>query len=360
MVSAVVLMTACTTDVKVADDVGIDGDGGGSTGGSTGVGDTGGGPTGSGEGPSDGSSEGPSDGSGEGTDTGGGIKLDVGGDGTSGEPEPVGCIGGNDLIWVLVLNDDKDRRPELHRFDPEDPGFEWRANLECLPVKSVGDNPLSLAVGRDGRALLALRTFEGIDQGPKLYDFDLFADDPCATLEITPWTPPSSGNSLSYMALDPEVPEDETLFVHSNIAQAFGEIRFDLPILTVDYLGESPYPYMTLTGTADGRIFAIGGEQSWLEGDLVELEPATGGLLEVFMPTDSGAHPAFYGGDLLLFELNQQAVGWAPRVLRFDLDDDDGSGEQELTEIYGEADDPPNLWIRGVASPTCIPATPEG
>ncbi len=353
---ALACLSACAVDVRVADDTG------GASGGSTGIldGTTGGaaqsssGPVGS-SGAALGSSE---DSSGS---AGGDIKLDVGAADSDGVPQPVGCIGGNDLIWVLVLNQDEGRQPELHRFDPQNPGFEFVADMDCLDLKSVGDNPLSMGVSRSGQALISLDDFEGLDQGPFLASFDLFADDPCSTVERIDWNPPGQANSLVYTALDPDNPEAETVFANTNSARSFGEVRFDLPIVAVDYVGQSPYAQLTLSGTADGRLYALAADDLWADGALVEIDPATGSETEFFFETTALAHPAFYGGDILLFEINRDyPYGWRPIVRRYDLDDDDGSGENELTEIFGEADDPPNLWIRAVASPTCVPLGPEG
>ena len=351
LAAALTTLSACTTDVLVADDAGSTPNAMGST-----TTDPSTGPAIEGSSGSDGTT-GADDPE---TESGSPVKLDVGVSESDGEPPGEGCIDGNDVIWVLVLNQDENRQPELHRFDPAAPGFEWVADMECLPLKNVGDNPLSLAVARNGGAWLSMDLFEGIEQGQYLYSFDLFANDPCSTLAMEPWSPPAQGNSLAFVALDPDVPEDESLFAHTQITQSLGIVRFDLPIVAVDYVGQSSHRYMTLAGTADARMFGIGGDDSFSDGELLSIDPVTAEPLESLLDTNSGAHPAFYGGDLLIFEVNQQPPGWAPRVHQYDLDDDDGNGEHELTEIFGAANDPPNLWIRGVASPTCIPVTPEG
>jgi hypothetical protein len=50
----------------------------------------------------------------------------------------------------------------------------------------------------------------------------------------------------------------------------------------------------------------------------------------------------------------------SPTVRRFDLDDDDGDGDHELEVLVEYGDQPAPFFIRGVASPTCLPLTPEG
>lgn len=346
---AMLCTIACTTDVHVADDVGVPASTSDTSGGSS----TGGTP----EPSTSSSAAATSTGDASDDDGSGGDELpkyDVPATDTEG-PLPEGCIGGNDKVWVFALNEDAKRHPDLYRFDPDAPSFEWVADLECLPLKKNGDTPISLGVARDGVAYFSM------NQPEQLWSMEVLADSPCDTIETIDWNPPGGTNSLVYVALDPATPENETLFAHTLWAQTFGEVRLDLPEVIVDYIGASPEPYMTLAGSGDGRLFAVGGPDVVADGQLVTIDPATGMTIDVLTLVNTSTYPAFFAGDVLLFDVNQQDVGdWAPRVMRYDLDDDDGDGEHATIEIYGEADDPPNLWIRGVASPTCIPVTPEG
>ena len=293
------------------------------------------------------------------SDGGAGPKLDV--EGPDSDDQPTDCAPDNDLIWVMVMNEERDRQAELHRFDPDAPGFEWVTDLDCLPLVDFGDQPTSLGAERGGRVLVASLMQE-------LWTFDITSDDPCSTLAMVPWSPPSSANSLAFAGVDPDLPGDDRMYTHSSMSSFSGN---EGQLGWTD-LGESPapvaeigataVPFMTLTGTADGRVYGLGGtDQIFDSGVLVELDVDTGATAEMLADDVPAGHLAYYAGDLILFDLNFQAQSeWAPRVMRYDLDDDDGSGEHELVEIFGEPDSPPNLWIRGVASPTCVPQGPRG
>jgi len=294
------------------------------------------------------------------SDDGEGPKLDV--VGPDGDDGPMDCAPDNDLIWVIVMNEERERQAELHRFDPSAPGFEWIADLDCLPLDDFGDQPMSLGAERGGRVLVA-------SVMPDLWTFDITSDDPCSTLAMVPWSPPASANSLAFAGVDPALPGDDRMYTHSSmfdvIAGNEGQLGWtdlDASPAPVAPIGETAQPFMTLTGTADGRVYGLGGtDQIFESGMLVQLDVDTGATAEMLADDVPAGHLAFYAGDLILFDLNYQAQNeWAPRVLRFDLDDDDGNGEHEIVELFGEADSPPNLWIRGVASPTCVPQGPRG
>jgi hypothetical protein len=294
------------------------------------------------------------------SDGGQGPKLDV--EGPDGDDQPMDCAPDNDLIWVMVMNEERERQAELHRFDPDAPGFEWVTDLDCLPLDDFGDQPMSLGAERGGRVLVA-------SVMPDLWTFDVTSDDPCSTLAMAPWAPPSSANSLAFAGVDPDLPGDDRMYTHSSMINVIsgnegqlGWTDLDASPAPVATIGATAVPFMTLTGTADGRVYGLGGtDRIFDSGLLVRLDVDTGATAEMLADDVPAGHLAYYAGDLILFDLNYQAQNeWAPRVMRYDLDDDDGSGEHELVEIFGEPDSPPNLWIRGVASPTCVPQGPRG
>jgi len=342
------LLFACSVDVSVAGDTGV-------VGGSTTELATSGSsstevPVSSSEGDDESSassSEGPAD----------GAKFDI----PTGDVGTVStdCVPDTDVMFVLGLNDDEGRQTELRQFDPAAPELEWITDLDCLPLDNFGDTPASLGVERDGRVLIS-----GIVDD--LWTLDLHAPDPCATLAMIPWSPPG-WTSLGFATRD-EPPHSDRLYTYSSSgggigpwSGALGWADPELPGVPVTAIGPGPVGFATLAGTGDGRVFALGSDDQIVEdAALMELDPETGTIAQMLAVVPSG-HVGFYGGDLFVFDLNQLAVGqWAPRVLRYDLDDDDGNGEHELDEIFGLADDPPNFWIRGVASPTCIPLVPPG
>ncbi len=349
---------ACSVDVPVAADGSADaGDTGGVTAETGGAGSSSGS---TGPGPSDDDDPAPSTSGVDESDGDEGPKLDVVGPDSDGEP--MDCVPDNDRIWVIVMNEERQRRPELRRFDPDAPSFEWIADLDCLPLDDFGDQPMSMGAERGGRVLVA-------SVMPDLWTFEIGADDPCATLAMVPWSPPSQANSLAFAGVNPDLPGDDRLFTHSSMFDVIsgnegqlGWTDLDESPAPVAPLGGTALPFMTLTGTADGRVYGLGGTEHIFEsGTLVQLDIETGATAETLADDVPAGHLAYYGGDLILFDLNYVAQNeWAPRVLRFDLDDDDGSGEHEIVEIFGLDDAPPNLWIRGVASPTCVPQGPRG
>jgi hypothetical protein len=228
-------------------------------------------------------------------------------------------------------------------------------------------------------ALVYTQSF-GVDRNARAYmsgsgamlTVDLASANPTCEYLSDP-VPPFGYASLSYVSVDPDDPWNEVLYMHE-VELGYGSLDpvADPPHFTAILPGYTGLPSpMPLAGTSDGRLFAIEpgtadkGDPTAIHG-LVELDRATG-MVVTELGDIEGTGPvapyiAFYGGDIFVFDSNfaEDPLDISPTVRRFDLDDDDGDGDHELEVLVEYGDQPAPFFIRGVASPTCLPLTPEG
>ena len=281
----------------------------------------------------------------------GGARLDLPDD-ASGESS---CPNDDDRFWVLAIDPQMTGyHAQLYRFDPVAASFEWVSALDCVDFGGFGDLAFSIAVSRDARAYLSSPA------NPALLELPLLEADACAAASVHAGSAYTDYRSFGFAALDPDNPELETLFTASHGFRRYGKVRLDLPDAPVEDIAEAISAHITLTGTGDGRMFAV---VTWDSGlaSLVQLEPTTGAVIDTLAEVDHHSHVAFYAGDLFVFA-NRLTDGslpmpiYLPHVVRTSLDDPD----HVLTEVYGPDDDPAPMWIGGIASPTCVPTAPAG
>lgn len=113
------------------------------------------------------------------------------------------------------------------------------------------------------------------------------------------------------------------------------------------------------------RVAHAGPEQGTAAPDAAVVTQANGALSSTTIVPDLdigefGAYIAlaFYAGDLSTFGAFFDGVAVAVVIRRYDLDDDDGNGMNDVTMVDPPLDLP--AGIIAAASPTCIPLTPEG
>jgi hypothetical protein len=358
-------LAACTT--PVADVGGLTGDSGGNPSTGVSVGSTSGGNDGTttavgetGPAPLETSSSDDSSGGAEGP------VLDVGAADTGGV---VDCDEAAPKL-IHVLNTDN----EIWTFDPIALQYELLTAVDCPQIEGY---PTGFSIDRNN--LITVLSAE-----PFVPDFDNYP-----VMKLTRFTPGDADcEELFYGAVEEDGlfidcgdltlvsmlddPDHERLFAAActggGFALAQGPVfRLDpadaVPEFTL--LADSGYTSMPVTGTGDGRLFGISGDQS-VPGSttLLEFDQDNGTVLGLTpIPEidlgEFGAYfaLAFYGGDLYTF--GREFPGGTV-VHRYDLDDADGNGEHEVTPIPEAANHPFAGGILAAASPTCIPLTPEG
>ena len=278
-----------------------------------------------------------------------------------------------DLIFVMPPS----TPTEIWTYDPIVNEFAPFATVEC----EIQGYYTGFALDRDGDILLMSADWNGIafpDPTMQLTRFD--PDSGACEVELVgtlmnafPWGSVDCADLA--MVSYPGFPDHERLFAHSCIGGGFtvvpgagGLFRADLddedPVF--DYLDSDDYTSVAIAGTGDGRLYGVGGDQK-VPGvaQIIEYDQETGAIISSETVPDldignQGAYIAlaFYGGDLYTFGLRDFAMV----IHRYDLDDDDGNGEHDVTELP----DPPSAdWagpagVIAAASPTCIPLTPAG
>lgn len=280
-----------------------------------------------------------------------------------------GCAEGNDVVAVLFESSMNPYTipPQLHRFDTATGTFTLVATLECLWDDQIGQYQRvhGLAVDRQANAITR--------------NYDDFVEFPLANPDACTFKVYDEGNSelsnpmsMAYAVLDPDDPESERMFLGNSIGQnlsgkalpgALGWGEIGDTTVEGNLLAHNVYIDTFLVGTGDGRLFGVGGMNN--EGtepvDIFVSDPATGTVDEVLFTWDTLPYPAFYGGDLLVVDRGTMvALDYESSVWVYDLDDDDGNGEHELTVLATDEVFPELMHPVGVASPTCIPTQPAG
>ncbi len=256
-----------------------------------------------------------------------------------------------------------DTPAELHSFDPETGTFSLIGPLECTWDEENGRYRIveGLLVGRQGDAM----TLKVHGVQTQLFTFELGDLDNCSLIDFEVGNKGGYPTSFAYSVTDPDMPEQ--MFIGNDVAQNLNGDPFPGSLwhgsvadetLTAGLIGHTPWTQTYVVGTGDGRLFAAGSNNDQSPpADFAELDPATGVVLETLLTWPEFMYPAFYGGDLLMFEIGPS---YEQTVWRVDLDDDDGNGEQEVVSIAADAAFPVGMIPVGVSSPTCIPTTPAG
>lgn len=301
---------------------------------------------------------------GEASDTGDGAKLDLGAD-TEGFAD---CQDAPDLILLLVGS-------EVWSFDPIAVEFKKLYSVACPEI--LGDIT-GFSVARDGSVWLL--SLEPIDP-------DLLPERPMQLTRFEPDTQqcsvelyaPVVGGNSSYdcgdIAFVSQIddPAVERLFFHSCTGGSFAIGPDGLgATFRVDPKGAPPsfeflqadgYTSAPLTGTGDGRIYAItGAGEDPSSARFLELDQEGALVTTTPVPAlkigENGPQLAlaFYGGDLYTFGVPADST---LLVTRYDLDDDDQNGVNEIEAIPAAAMPPftPYMLV-AAASPTCIPLVP--
>jgi hypothetical protein len=298
------------------------------------------------------------------------ILLDVG-------PETGGIEGcaseAPDVIFVMLPT----TPTEIWSYDPVANEFDPFVTVDCDEVQGYYTG---FALDRDGYVLL----------------LSLEPEDPVVlpypAMQLTRFDPSSGACDVVYygeiangpfgvdcadlaLVSRPDDPEHERLFAHACTGGGFTEApgsgigtlhRMDPTDQdpAFDLLDADDYTSVALAGTGDGRLYGVGGNQK-LPGiaQILEYDQESGAMLSnETVPGldigDQGAYIAlaFYGGDLYTFGLS--TADFTLQIRQYDLDDDDGNGQHDVTEIETPASSPGG--VIAAASPTCIPLTPAG
>jgi hypothetical protein len=302
-------------------------------------------------------------------------KLDVS---TDTESVPVDCSNDDapDLVYVMI-----DGVPnQIWSYDPVANHFEWFATVLCGEFHG---EVTGFSIERGGDILVLSR--EPVDpemlSNPAMQLTRVEPDGVGCEVEyygalegeLLGWPTTVDCADLAFVS-DPDDPDDERLFTHSCTGGGFGISpgigtmhRADLHVTETmfEFLAVDDYSSAALAGTGDGRLYGVGGDQEQPGiGHILEYDRVTGALLSttVVPGLDIGEYGssialAFYGGDLFTFG---KVFDGEPRLVirRYDLDDDDGDGEHQVTVI--EPEDEPPSGIFAATSPTCIPLGPAG
>jgi len=266
---------------------------------------------------------------------------------------------------------------EIWSYDPTINEFEPFTTVECDEV--LGEFT-GFSLDRDGYVVLLSREPQDPDVFPQAA-MQVTRFDPvsgaCEELFYGPMTDGQSSVDCADLAFvsRPDDPDQERLFAHSCTGGGFTMIpefevgrlfRMDLDDQDPEFgfLDGDNYTSVALAGTGDGRLYGVGGDQKLPGiGQIIEYDQESGAILsnETVPDLDIGGYGAyialaFYGGDLYTFGLSNEDLSL--QIRRYDLDDDDGNGQNEVTVI----ETPPSApgGVIAAASPTCIPLTPAG
>lgn len=266
---------------------------------------------------------------------------------------------------------------EIWSYDPVVNEFAHFATVECGDVQGYYTG---FSLDRDGYVVLL--SLEPEDPAVLPYPaMRLTRFDPssgaCNELYYGAMANGASGVDCADLAFvsRPDDPDHERLFAHACTGGGFTVVPggYIGPLFRMDLAEQDPefslldvddYTSVALAGTGDGRLYGVGGDQKLPGvGQIIEYDQESGAILsnETVPDLDIGDQGfyialAFYGGDLYTFGLD--ALDLSLRIHRYDLDDDDGNGVNEVTEIEPPASAPGSLFA--AASPTCIPLTPAG
>lgn len=215
---------------------------------------------------------------------------------STGENLSCECAPGTELVYVIS------DAGELWSYDPVASAFALIG-----PVACGGFRPFSMAIGRDGRALLLL-----LDDIPHavvakgLFSVDINDPSDC---QAVPYTEGLFGAFGMSFVDNPPPSTCEQLFVHSYSGQgpfAEGEGIGMLGALDGDQalqvVGTTDFDGAELAGTSQGRLFSLAGTDPV---KLVEYDRESAQALEsldvVGVNKTSASAMAFYGGDFYLF-----------------------------------------------------------
>lgn len=235
---------------------------------------------------------------GEVSGTGSGSSGTTAGDSSSstGENLTCECAPGTELVYVIS------DAGELWSYDPAASTFALVG-----PVACGGFRPFSMAIGRDGRALLLL-----LDDIPHavvakgLFSVDINDPSDC---QAVPYTEGLFGVFGMSFVDNPPPSTCEQLFVHSYSGQgpfAEGEGIGMLGALDDDQalqvVGTTDFDGAELAGTSQGRLFSLAGTDPV---KLVQYDRESAEAIEsldvVGVNKTSASAMAFYGGDFYLF-----------------------------------------------------------
>lgn len=204
------------------------------------------------------------------------------------------CLPGLHQDHILVLSD----AAELWSFEPRTLAFTQLSGRVC----GIAENPYSMAVDEEGNAHVLFVESRAERAFP-------LATPRACTLE--PTDPAPLGFSLfgSAFTRDPADLACDRLFLLSYSGSGpFREGTALGTVATVDASGHVirlasiDYDGGELAGSADGRLFAFVGAS---EAKLLELDPATGAVLDTFvltgLETTHASAFAFFGGDFWIF-----------------------------------------------------------
>jgi hypothetical protein len=291
-------------------------------------------------------------------------KLDVMSDETGG-PISECDDGAPKLIHLMNIDN------EIWTFDPIAIEFELVTTVTCLAKSSQISG---FAIDRDG--LITVLSFEPaiIDpsNNPTMQLVTFFpGDESCDVVFQGPLGQGVDCGDLSFVS-DADDPDHERLFLHTCTGGGFtlspdaGKLFRSDPAEApgeIELLASTDYTSVPVTGTGDGRLFGVSGDQEVADSTTwLEFDPQSGAIVATTPAPeiDIGAYGAyfalaFYAGDLYTFGLAPS--GFETLVHRYDYDDDDGNGEHEVTQIEVDL---PFSNVFAAASPTCIPLTPAG
>ncbi len=290
------------------------------------------------------------------------IVLDVGqddgpsNDNGGGDGGDCPCENVLDGIYVLHSTDP----PAIYFYDPPANDFTEIGQLGC--AAEFGATANSMAIDRQGNAWLNYYSLSGLAPSGRMYRAPLSGLDQCEDLGY-------QGDGAWYLlgmgyAVDGAASSCDTLFVYnsdqySNYPDFVGGgsefARFDTAEIDLTILGATDYPVGELTGTSDGRMFAIATvavDQSILvqlgKSDGAELEATALDGLDI---TNAFAF-AFWGGDVYFFT-ETSAGAPTSKVTRLDYDNNEGGGLAVVNADSG-------LHIAGAGVSTCASFTPPG
>lgn len=282
-------------------------------------------------------------------DLGSTLSLDVGiPKADLGDIDACACAPVTDDIVVVTFDG------EVATFDPSTTTFETVIpSLGALP--GCGNSLYSMSLDRAGRAWLQF------DDGT-LARVSLADPDACELVEVDTSAVEIDSFGMGFVSTGADDP-CELLFGHRNPfgGAAPGELfAIDPVTLHADDVGASAYAAAELTGTGDGRLFAMGRDPGGVV-ELADIDPGTGVVLATTPLDDLDLQGGFafatWGGDVWFFTASDEHPGRS-EVNMLDADDSDGNGVQDLTEVVATV--PLGDVIVGAGVSTCAPIGPAG
>jgi hypothetical protein len=251
------------------------------------------------------------------------------------------CAENSDMIYTLDANG------KLWIYNPIANEFSSVGEFECDTPQ--GNSAMSLAVDASSNAWIHVRP------SGKIFKVNTLAGNACTD---SMYEPDSVGFRLFGMAFV-EKPDDgrcEQLYMHSadgnNWEQgpgvgALGTL--DPTSMVAQRIGAIDYSGGEMTGTGDGRVFALAGDPA----QLIEYNPADASVIEKTpLPGVNVGHAfafAFWGGDFYFFTDDGEVLNPRSRVTKLDYD---GTGAIETLIERAE------IRVVGAGVSVCAPLLP--